>query len=165
MRVLTICTAVLCTLSATEFSHKAFANDAKIERTEVLTFAQAKSIQARAEAIIASHKIGGVVTIVDASGQTISLHRLDGATVANSRLAPMKAHTAVAFGQPTDAWGDKLAQGNMSILGNPEILPLPGGLPIKINGTLVGAIGVSTPVGAVDLEAAKGAVDGFKPGS
>lgn len=134
---------------------------ATTERVPVLTFAQAKDIQAKAEKIIIEHHMGGVVTIVDASGQMITYDRLDGAKLANGALAPKKAHTAVAFGAPTDSWGQKLAQGNTAILGNPEIVPLPGGVPITIDGTVVGAIGVSTPDGNLDLEAAKGAVAGF----
>ena len=131
------------------------------EPAPVLTFAQAKEIQAKAEKIISDHHMGGVVTVVDASGQMITFDRLDGAKLANGALAPKKAHTAVAFGAPTDSWGQKLAQGNTAILGNPEIVPLPGGVPITIGGTLAGAVGVSTPDGNVDLEAAKGAITGF----
>lgn len=134
---------------------------ATADRVPVLTFAQAKDIQAKAEKIITEHHMGGVVTVVDASGRMITYDRLDGAKLANGALAPKKAHTAVAFGAPTDSWGQKLAQGNTAILGNPEIVPLPGGIPITIDGTVVGAIGVSTPDGNLDLEAAKGAVAGF----
>lgn len=126
-----------------------------------LSFAQAKQIEAKAETIISGHNLGGVVVIVDASGRLITLDRLDGALLANIELAQRKAHTAVAFGVPTQDWVDKLAKGNTSILGNPEIIPLPGGMPIKIDGTLVGAIGVATPQGAVDAEAASGAVAGL----
>lgn len=134
---------------------------AAAEQTSALSLAQAKEIQAKAEAVIASHNIGGVVVIVDAAGHLITSDRLDGASLANVELAPKKAFTAVAFGAPTQSWADKLAQGNTAILGNPEIVPLPGGVPIVIDGKVVGAIGVSTPQGPIDAEAANAAVAGL----
>jgi uncharacterized protein GlcG (DUF336 family) len=126
-----------------------------------LSFAQAEQIAAKAEAVITGHKLGGVVVIVDASGRLIMLHKLDGALLANIELAQKKAYTAVAFGMPTEEWIDRLSKGNYTVLGNPEVTPLPGGMPIKINGTLVGAIGVATPQGPIDTEAAGKAVAGL----
>lgn len=127
----------------------------------VLTFNIAKEIKEKAEKIIVNHHIGGAIAVVDASGKLIAFDKLDGATLANGELAGKKAYTAAAFGVSTETFQEKLMKGNMSILGNPEIVPLPGGVPIVINNKVVGAIGVSTPVGSVDLEAAKAAVDGI----
>jgi glc operon protein GlcG len=86
---------------------------------------------------------------------------LDGALLANLELAQMKANTVAALDAPRQEWVDKLAQASTGILSNPEIEPLLGGMPIKHNGVLVGAIGVTTLQGSVDAEAVEGAVAGL----
>lgn len=127
----------------------------------VLNYLQAKSLATKAEQVIASHHIGGAISVVDGSGLPIIFERLDGATLANSELAPKKAHSAAAFGVSTATFQQKIAAGNVGMLGNPAVVPLPGGEPVKIDGVVVGAIGISTPDGNVDSEAAKAAVTGF----
>lgn len=124
----------------------------------VLSLALAKDIQSKAETIVAKNNVGGSVAIVDAAGRLITFDRMDGATVASVALAQKKAYTAVAFGVTSESFQQKLAQGDMSVLGNPEVVPLGGGVPIKINGQVVGALGVSTPKGSIDIEAANGAI-------
>ncbi|MDF7658885.1 heme-binding protein [Erwiniaceae bacterium L1_54_6] len=135
-----------------------------VNQVSVLTHQQAQALVAKAEQIIRSHQIGGVVAVVDPFGQLISFDRLDGATLANSELAPKKAHSAAAFGVPTASFQQKIAAGNIGMLGNPAVVPLPGGEPVKLNGVVVGAIGVSTPDGNVDAEAAKGALSALNVG-
>ncbi|EMO6898738.1 GlcG/HbpS family heme-binding protein [Pluralibacter gergoviae] len=127
-------------------------------QVSVLSHQQAHLLLDKAEQIITGHKIGGVVVVVDAFGQTIAFDRLDGATLANSELAPKKAHAAAAFGAPTASFQKKIAEGN------PVVVPLPGGQPVKVNGVVIGAIGVSTPDGNVDEEAATGALAALNAG-
>ncbi|MEG3132219.1 heme-binding protein [Rouxiella sp. T17] len=129
-----------------------------VTHVPVLTRDQANELLKKAEETIKSHHIGGAVAIVDAAGQLITFDRLDGATPANIALAPEKAKTSAYFGQPTESYQQKVTQGNLLILGNPRILPFSGGIPIKLEGQVVGAIGVSTPNGDVDTEAAKAAL-------
>lgn len=129
-----------------------------ITRVPVITHDQANELVKKAEETIKSHHIGGAVAVVDAAGQLISFDRLDGSTPANIALAPEKAKTSAYFGQPTEAYQDKVEKGNVLILGNPKILPFAGGIPIKLDGQVVGAIGVSTPDGALDAVAAKAAL-------
>lgn len=133
-------------------------------QVSVLSHQQAHLLLDKAEQIITGHKIGGVVVVVDAFGQTIAFDRLDGATLANSELAPKKAHAAAAFGAPTASFQKKIAEGNVGVLGNPAVVPLPGGQPVKVNGVVIGAIGVSTPDGNVDEEAATGALAALNAG-
>jgi len=134
------------------------ASDDGITRVPVLTRDMANVLLKKAEDTIKSHHIGGAVAVVDAAGQLITFDRLDGATPANIALAPEKAKTSAYFDQPTETYQQKVSQGNLNILGNPRILPFAGGIPIKLAGQTVGAIGVSTPDGNVDNEAAKAAL-------
>ncbi|NIF23749.1 MULTISPECIES: GlcG/HbpS family heme-binding protein [Pantoea] len=129
-----------------------------------LNHQQAQRLLDKAEQIIRSHHLGGAIAVVDPAGQLITYDRLDGATLANAELAPKKAHAAVAFGASTESFQQKIAAGNVAMLGNPVVVPLPGGEPVKLNGVVVGAIGVSTPDGAVDAEAAKGALSALNAG-
>ncbi|TMV81140.1 heme-binding protein [Thioclava sp. BHET1] len=126
--------------------------------TSSLNLAQARAIAAKAETAIAAHHIGGAIAIVDPAGNLVLFERLDGATLANLRLAPKKALAAAEFGVPTQNFADRLAKGDVTVLASSEILALPGGLPIKRNGKLVGAIGISTPVGALDAVVAAAAL-------
>ena len=150
-----LCTGLFC--AAVQAAHP-------VDQISVLSHQQAQALVNKAEQIIRSHQIGGVVAVVDPFGQLISFDRLDGATLANSELAPKKAYSAAAFGVPTASFQQKIAAGNIGMLGNPAVVPLPGGEPVKLNGVVVGAIGVSTPDGSVDAEAAKGALSALKAG-
>ncbi|QGX92559.1 heme-binding protein [Tatumella sp. TA1] len=136
----------------------------QVTQQPILTYSQARAVADKAEQVIASHHLGGVVSIVDSAGQTVITERLDGATLANSELAPKKAHSAAAFGVSTASFQQKIAAGNIGLLGNPAVVPLPGGEPLKLNGSLVGAIGVSTPDGQVDSAAASGALTALNAG-
>lgn len=129
-----------------------------VSQVALLNHQQAQLLVKKAEQIVDSHHIGGAIAVVDPFGQLIAFSRLDGATLANSELAPKKAHSAVAFGVPTSSFQQKIAAGNVGLLGNPAVVPLPGGEPVKLDGRVVGAIGVSTPDGEVDAEAAQGAL-------
>lgn len=124
----------------------------------ILSYQQAKALADKAEQVINTHHIGGAISVVDSAGLPILFESLDGATLANRELAPKKAHSAAAFGVPTATFQQKIAAGNVGLLGNPAVVPLPGGEPIKLNGVVVGAIGISTPNGDVDAQAASAAL-------
>ena len=136
----------------------------QVTEQPVLTYTQARSVADKAEQVMTRHHLGGVIAIVDGAGQTVITERLDGATLANSELAPKKAHSAAAFGVSTASFQQKIAAGNLGLLGNPVVIPLPGGEPLKIKGIVVGAIGVSTPDGNVDSEAAQAAITALNAG-
>ena len=153
----------LAVLSLSILSSSAFASTT-VTRQPVLTYAQARSVADKAENIIKEHHLGGVIAVVDNAGLPIIIERLDGATLANSELAPKKAHSAAAFGVPTSTFQQKIAAGNVGMLGNPAVIPLPGGEPLSLDGVVVGAIGVSTPDGNVDSEASKAAASTLTAG-
>lgn len=133
-------------------------------RQPVLTYAQSRQVANKAENIIKGHHLGGVIAIVDNAGLPVIIERLDGATLANSELAPKKAHSAAALGVSTATFQQKIAAGNVGLLGNPAVVPLPGGEPLSLDGVIVGAVGVSTPDGNVDSEASKAAAAALHAG-
>jgi glc operon protein GlcG len=83
---------------------------------------------------------------VDAGGHTIYLERLDGTFAASSDVSIGKARTAANFMNATRAMEDSINNGRpalAAVIGTTAFTPLRGGVPILVNGQIVGAIGVS----------------------
>jgi len=87
------------------------------------------------------------VTVVDESGVLKAFGRMDGAPLVSVDVAHKKARTAVGLGLPTGrAWHDFIKDDPILLLGAPsipEFTLLGGGVPVVLEGALVGALGVS----------------------
>lgn len=83
------------------------------------------------------------VAIVDPGGDLVYFERMDGTQVASSTVSQDKARTAVRFKRPSKLFEEALAGGRLAILGLDGVTPLEGGIPLIIDGKIVGAIGVS----------------------
>ena len=81
--------------------------------------------------------------VVDDGGHPLCLSRLDGAQHGSVDIAIAKAQAAVAFKRPTSAWSEALAGGRLGVLGLPGVVPSEGGMPLILEGHIIGAIGVS----------------------
>ena len=136
----------------------------KLPVKPVLTLAAAKKIAAAAEAEATKRGSTVVIAIVDDGGHLILLERLDDTQVASVEVGIGKARTAAIFRRPSKVFEDQVKNGRVAALALPGATPLQGGVPILVDGKVVGAIGVSgnTPqedediakVGAAVLEAA-----------
>lgn len=86
------------------------------------------------------------VAVVDAGGHLNAFARMDGAPVITIQVATDKAYTAAGFGLATEAWHDLIAGDPPLALGAPSqidrLVTFGGGLPIIVEGVLVGGIGV-----------------------
>ncbi len=111
-----------------------------------LTFAQASLIAQHIEAGTAAHKTAVTVAVCDAAGDLVLLHRTDGAPGFSSELAAAKAYTAARFGNATaaleDLWSERPVYAH-SLVAQGKWFVGRGGVPVLIDGTVVGAIGVS----------------------
>jgi len=89
----------------------------------------------------------GAIAIVDAGGALIAVERLDGTFPAASEISIGKARTAAMFRRPTRVFEEIITKGRLPMLAlhddRRDFTPLMGGTPIEVNGTIVGAIGVS----------------------
>jgi len=97
------------------------------------------------------------IAIVDAGGQLLAFARMDGAFVLSFDTALMKAMTAASYGIPT---GD-IAAGidiKLAIATQGKRINLPGGLPIIIDGHVIGGIGIGSGTGEQDKDVAKAAL-------
>ena len=81
--------------------------------------------------------------VVDAGGALVYFERIDGTQSGSSEVALAKARSAAAFKRPTKAFEDALAGGRQAILSLPGAVALEGGVPLLLDGKIVGALGVS----------------------
>ena len=88
---------------------------------------------------------GGVIAVVDDGGNLMALERLDGTFAAGANISIGKARTAVLFKRPTKAFEDIIKNGRTAMVALPDAFftPLQGGVPITIDGQIVGGVGVS----------------------
>lgn len=102
-----------------------------------------------------------VIAVMDSSANLVVLHKMDHAQTGSIDIAQQKAESAVRFKRPTKAFEDALAQGglHLRLLATQRAIPLEGGLPLIVDGQLVGAIGVS---GMQSTQDAQVAAEGVK---
>lgn len=86
---------------------------------------------------------GGVVAVVDDGGNLVALERIDGTFAAGANISIGKARTAVLFKKPTKFFEDVIKNGRTPMVALNDFTPLQGGVPIIIDGQVVGGVGVS----------------------
>ncbi len=132
---------------------------ASLPTQPVLTLDAAKRIAASAEAKAKAQGWPCVISVVDASGSPIMLLRMDDAAVlAGVDLAPGKARTAALFRRPSGALEDAANGQRPAVLSARGFVLMRGGLPIEVDGHVVGAIGVSADTPQHDEEIAKAGI-------
>lgn len=95
------------------------------------------------------------IAIYDSTGHLVMFHRLDNTQLGSIEIALEKARSAVIYRRPTRFWEERLAEGgaNVKLLKLPGV-PFEGGLPIILDGKLIGGIGVSGVTSVQDGEIA-----------
>ena len=86
---------------------------------------------------------GGVIAVVDDGGNLMALERLDNTFAAGANISVGKARTAALFKRPTKVFEDIVNKGRTTMVALNDFTPLQGGVPIVVDGEIVGAIGVS----------------------
>jgi glc operon protein GlcG len=118
--------------------------NAQTEQKSGLTLDGAKKVIAAAVAEAKSRNApGGAIAVVDDGGNLIALERLDNTFAAGANISIGKARTAALFNRPTKAFEDIINKGRTAMTTLPDFTPLQGGVPILIDGQIVGAVGVS----------------------
>jgi len=126
-----------------------------------ITLDQAKRAMAAAELEAAKNSWQVAITILDSGGNLVMFHRVDNTQLSSATVSEGKARTALQFKRPSKALDDAIANGGagMRLLALKDITPLEGGLPIVVDGKIIGAIGVSGALSSQDSQVAKAAVD------
>ena len=130
-----------------------------------ITIDQAKGVAAAVLAEAAKNGWHMAIAIVDPAGYLVYFERMDGTQNASARLAQSKARTAALFRQSSKVFFDQFAAGNTGFMTFPEeVRPIAseGGLPIVIDGRLIGAIGASGGTGPQDGVAAMAGINAAK---
>jgi uncharacterized protein GlcG (DUF336 family) len=129
-----------------------------------LTFEGAQKLLSAAIAKAREMNVPQCICIVDSGGHLLTMARMDGAFALSIETALMKAMTAASYGIPT---GD-IAAGidiKLAIATQGKRVNLPGGLPVIVDGHVIGGIGVGSGTGEQDRQvaaAALGAIAGAK---
>ena len=132
---------------------------AQLVQKKALNLESAKKIAAAAEKEAADAKLTMVIAILDDGGNLLYLERMDETQIGSIEVAQQKARSAVSFKRPTKAFEDALAGGRTAILKLPGAMPVEGGLPLIVDGKIVGAIGCSGGTSQQDGVVAKAGVD------
>jgi len=128
---------------------------AQVADKKSLTLEGARKIIAAAEEYAKANKApGGVIAVVDAGGNLIALERLDGTFAAGANISIGKARTAVLFQKPTKVFEDIINKGRTAMAALPDsfFTPLQGGIPVIVDGQIVGGVGVSGAASAAQDE-------------
>jgi uncharacterized protein GlcG (DUF336 family) len=104
------------------------------------------------------------VAIVDPAGNLVYYEKMDNTQLGSANVAIDKARSAALFKRPTKAFQDALAAGGdaVRILSLKGAMPVEGGIPLVMDGKIVGAIGVSGATSAQDAQCAKAGADTVK---
>lgn len=109
----------------------------------MLTLDDCRKISAAAEAEARKNNWIVAIAVLDDGGHLLHLVRMDGASPFNARTAQAKGQTAAETRRSTLVWEERIKSGRVAMLGMPNITPVQGGLPIVVEGTCIGGIGVS----------------------
>ena len=127
---------------------------AQLRDLKGLTLDGAKNIVAAAEAEAKKNNWNMAFAVVDAAGDLVLFHKTDGARPSNSEFALGKARTAARFQRPTKSLDSTITAGRIQFLAAQGALPIEGGVPIVIDGKVIGAVGVSGGTSAQDAQVA-----------
>jgi glc operon protein GlcG len=120
----------------------------------VLTSRGGHAIVAAAEAKAASIGVPECIAVVDAAGELLAFSRMDGARPGSVEIALVKARSAARRRRPTaeELGGDVLGGVRLALAAQLNVTGIGGGLPIAVDGQIIGAIGVSSGTSDEDIQ-------------
>lgn len=129
-----------------------------------ISLENAKKAAASAAAEASKNNWTIAVAIVDTAGTLVYYEKMDNTQVGSANVAIDKARSAALFKRPTKAFQDALAAGGdgLRILRLQGAVPSDGGIPLLLEGKIIGAIGVSGATNTQDAQCAKSGADVFK---
>ena len=136
---------------------------AQFAEKKVLTLAAAQKMVAAAQAEAERNHLAGVIAVVDDGGWPILLLRMDNAAYVSSvELAPGKARTAALFKKPSAALEDAINHGRTAAVTARDFIEMQGGLPIVIDGQVIGGIGASFDTPEHDVQIARAGLEALR---
>jgi glc operon protein GlcG len=123
-----------------------------------LTLADCEKIAAAALAEARRNKWSVAIAILDDGGHLLYFSRMDGATPASAGIAVEKGRTAAISRCSSGIWQERIKT-RPELMQMPGVLPVQGGLPILVDGTCVGGVGVSGVQSHEDEQIAQAGID------
>jgi glc operon protein GlcG len=102
------------------------------------------------------------VAVADTAGNLVYFEKMDNTQTASIKIAIIKARSAATFKRPTKTFQDAVTGGNNTVLGLTGSMPSEGGIPIVIDGKIIGAIGASGGTSQQDGVAAQAGINALK---
>jgi uncharacterized protein GlcG (DUF336 family) len=124
----------------------------------MLTLEDARRIVSACEAEAAAHRWAVVIAVCDDGGHLLALARMDGVAPISAQIAPAKARTAALGKRETKLYEEMINGGRTSFLSAPLDGMLEGGVPIVVEGHVVGAVGVSGVKSIEDAQIARAGI-------
>jgi glc operon protein GlcG len=134
-------------------------NASDLPSKKYLNLPAIKTMVAAAEAKAAELNVHVTLCIVDESGNLLFLEKGDGATLNTIQFAQKKARHAAFYGSPSKDGADTVKKGNVEALAFPDFFPNQGGLPIRMDGELLGGIAASGAKSEIDEAIAQAGLD------
>jgi glc operon protein GlcG len=137
---------------------------AQLAEKKVLTLAAAQKMVAAAQLEAERKHLAGVIAVVDDGGWPILVLRMDHAAfVASVELAPGKARTAALFKKPSQALEGAINHGRIAAVTARDFIEMQGGLPVVVDGEVIGGIGASFDTPEHDVEIARAGLAALTP--
>lgn len=129
-----------------------------MQTKSVLGLTEIDAIMAAARAEAVKHGWAVAIALVDDGGHALALVRLDGASPASAAIAMEKARTSALGRRESKAYEDMINGGRTAFLSAPLAGTLEGGVPVIVDGQVVGAVGVSGVKSEQDAQVAKAGI-------
>ena len=136
-------------------SSLALAQDRRPDYGTAVNVAQAKKIAASVIGECSKNQWNVAVAVVDNHGFLVYFERMDNTQTASMDIAVGKARAAATYRRPTRAFADVINKGGPATATLPGVFASPGGLPIRMEGKVIGGVGVSGVTGDQDEQCAK----------
>jgi glc operon protein GlcG len=148
LKLLAVMLLPVMSLSATDLPSRKYLNLAAI-----------KTMVAASEAKARELNVEVTICIVDESGNLLFIEKEDGASLNTLQFAQKKARYAAAYGKPSREAAEAVKKGNVEALAFPSFFPNQGGLPVQVDGQLLGGIAASGAKSEIDEQIAQAGID------
>jgi glc operon protein GlcG len=141
-----------------------FCLSAEAQTISVMTLDQAgaQTVLESAKESARQRNAPSAIAVVDPAGDLLAFQRMDGVRPASADIAIQKARTAARLQRPTAEIDDNINQGRTAFV-TARIMALRGGMPVRVDGEVVGAVGVAGSSKETDAEIARTAAAALSP--
>ena len=127
-----------------------------------LDLAAIKTMVSASEAKAKELNVSVTICVVDESGNLLFLEKGESASLNTIQFAQKKARHAAFYGSPSKDGADAIKKGNTEVLAFPEFFPNQGGLPIRVDGQVLGGIAASGAKSEIDEQIAQAGLDALQ---